>query len=551
MSTRVADLIVRGLEAHGVNRIYCVPGESYLALLDALHDSNAVETIVCRHESGAGFMALAEAKLTGRPGVFAVTRGPGATNGSIAIHVAEQDAVPMVMLVGQVSRDERGRGAFQEIDYTQFFGSIAKAVFEVHDPDKMGETLARSFSIAASGVPGPVVISLPEDVLSEMSSRPMPQPYPVHRPAAAAADAEKVLKLLAKSERPLVMAGAMMRGKRGAAALNAFAERHGVPVVACWKHQDVFDNTSPLYAGHVGFGTPPAHKKMLSQADLIVAVGTRLGDIATQNYSLPKLPEPEQPLVHIYPDTTPIGSVFRTDLGIVADPAELLETLTAADTTDSEARRGWAGELKNFIDEFMTFTSPEPEDGVDFGCVVEALARHASEDAIVITDAGNMSSWVHRHWRMTPRNTMIGGVAGAMGLGVPGAVAASLASPDRMAIVVVGDGGTLMTGQEIATAMQYGGKPKIVISNNGTYGTIRTHQEKYFPKRVSGTELTNPDFTAWAKAFGAHTVTINMGDDVDDKVRDALAHDGACVIDVHSSTEALSAFTTLSKLRGD
>ena len=221
MSLRVADLIVRGLEAHGAKRIYCVPGESYLALLDALHDSNAIETIVCRHESGAGFMALAEAKLTGEPTVFAVTRGPGATNGSIAIHVAEQDAVPLIMLVGQVSRDERGRGAFQEIDYTQFFGSIAKAVFEVHDPDKMGETIARSFSIAASGVPGPVVISLPEDVLSEIASRPMPQPYPVHRPAAAPSDADAVLALLAKSERPLILAGARMRGKRGAAALTA------------------------------------------------------------------------------------------------------------------------------------------------------------------------------------------------------------------------------------------------------------------------------------------------------------------------------------------
>ncbi|MGI9465109.1 MAG: thiamine pyrophosphate-dependent enzyme [Aestuariivirgaceae bacterium] len=550
MPVRVADLIVRGLETHGVERIYCVPGESYLALLDALHDSNLVQTIVCRHESGAGFMALAEAKLTGRPAVFAVTRGPGATNGSIAIHVADQDAVPVIMLVGQVSREERGRKAFQEVDYSQFFSSMTKAVFEVHDPDKMAETLARSFSIAASGVPGPVVISLPEDVLVELTTRGMPQAYPVHRPGASSADADAVTAMLTNAERPLIMAGGMMRGARGAAALAAFAEQHEIPVAATWKNQDVFDNSSPLYAGHLGFGTPAEHKKMLMGADLVVAVGTRLGDIASQNYSFPKLPEPEQPLIHIYPDAEPIGATFRTDLGIIAEPAELLERLAALPSTANDARRSWTRQLREFVDEFMAFRSPEPDDGVDFGCVVTALARHAREDAIIVTDAGNMSSWVHRHWRMSPKNTMIGGIAGAMGLGVPGAVAASLAAPERMAIVVVGDGGTLMTGQEIATAVQYGAKPKVVISNNACYGTIRTHQEKFFPKRVSGTELTNPDFTAWGKAFGVHTVTIKRGDDVDQKVKAALDHDGACIIDVHSSKEAISAFTTISKLRG-
>ncbi len=551
MSIRVADLIVRGLESHGVERIYCVPGESYLALLDALHDSNLVETIVCRHESGAGFMAGAESKLTGRPAVFAVTRGPGATNGSIAVHVADQDGAPVIMLVGQVSREERGRKAFQEVDYAQFFSSMSKAVFEVHDPDKMAETLARSFSIAASGVPGPVVISLPEDVLSEMTNRAMPTPYPVHRPTASSADATAVTEMLANAERPLIMAGGMLRGARGAAALANFAEHHEVPVAVTWKNQDVFDNTSRLYAGHLGFGTPAEHKRMLMGADLVLGIGTRLGDIASQNYSFPKLPEPAQPLIHVYPDAAPIGATFRTDLGIIADPADLLEQLAALPSTANNARREWARQLQRFVEEFIAFQSAEPDDGVDFGCVVEALARHAAEDAIIVTDAGNMSSWVHRHWRMTPKNVLIGGIAGAMGLGVPGAVAASLQAPDRMAIVVVGDGGTLMTGQELATAVQYGGKPKIVISNNGSYGTIRTHQEKLFPKRVSGTELTNPDFTAWGKAFGVHTVTVKRCDDVDAKVRGALQHDGACVIDVHSSKEALSAFTTISKLRGE
>ena len=550
MSQRVADLIVRGLEGHGIERFYCVPGESYLALLDALHDSNSIETIVCRHESGAGFMALAEAKMTGKPAVYAVTRGPGATNGSIAVHVAEQDAVPMVLFIGQVSREERDRGSFQEVDYTQFFGSMAKAVFEVNDGNKMGETIARAFHLAASGVPGPVVISLPEDMLSDETVKPMPLAYPVHGPGAAASDVQAIYELLAKAERPLVLAGGALRGSKEAEALARFAQHHHVPVAVTWKNQDVFDNSSPLYAGHLGFGNPPKHKEMLSKADLVLGIGTRLGDIGTQNYSFPKAPQPVQPLVHVYPDSTPIGAVFRTDLGVTGDPAGILDALSGTTSTASDGRKHWAAGLKTFIDKFMAFQSPEPQDGVDFGTVVNALSRQAPKDAIVVTDAGNMSSWVHRHWRMTPDNMMVGAIAGAMGLGVPGAVAASLNAPDRTVICVVGDGGLLMTGQEIATAIQYGAKPKIFISNNGAYGTIRTHQEKHFPKRISGTQLTNPDLTMWAKAFGVATVTIELGDDVDAKVSQALATYGACVVEVKSSLEAVSAFTTISKLRG-
>lgn len=551
MGQRVANLIVRGLEEHGIERIYCVPGESYLALLDALHDSNRIETIVCRHESGAGFMALAEAKMTGRPAVYAVTRGPGATNGSIAVHVAQQDAVPMVLLIGQVSRLERGRYAFQEVDYSQFFGGMAKGVFEVFDGDKMAETLARAFHLAASGVPGPVVISLPEDVLSDMTGVAMPQAYPVHRPGSDAADARAVYDLLAKAERPLVLAGAAMRGPAGAAALARFAEHHQVPVAATWKNQDVFDNSSPLYAGHLGFGAPPDQKAMLAQADLILGIGTRLGDIATMHFTLPRAPQPEQPLVHIYPDAAPIGAVFRTDLGVVGDPAGILDALSGMDSTASDARRTWVSELSAFIDQFMAFTSPEPEDGVDFGKVVTALARQAPKDTIIITDAGNMSSWVHKHWRMGPDNLMLGAIAGAMGVGVPGAVAASLNAPERTVVCVVGDGGALMTAQEIATAVQYGASPKIFISNNASYGTIRTHQEKHYPKRISGTRLTNPDFTLWAKSFGVTAITIGLGDDVEAKVAEALAAKGPCVVEVKSSLEAISAFATVSKLRGE
>jgi acetolactate synthase-1/2/3 large subunit len=544
MSVRVADAIVRGLEAQGLSRVYCVPGESYLALLDALHDSNRIETIVCRHESGAGFMALAEAKITGKAQCFMVSRGPGATNGSIAVHVAQQDAAALVILIGQVAREERGRGAFQEVDYGHFFGRIAKAVWEVNEPEKIGEVLMRAFHVAQSGVPGPVVIALPEDVLELPLTRPMPQPLSIPRATASPQDGERLMAMLERSERPLLIAGGLFRGERGARVLRSFAEAHQVPVAASWKNQDVFDNSSPLYAGHLGFGTPAKHRETLARADLVIAAGTRLGDVASLNYSFPSAPQPKQPLVHIYPDAQPIGQVFRTELGIIADPIELLEMLSASRPTGA-ARKAWTHEISSFIAGFMAFKSPEPKDGVDFGVVVTALAELAPKDAVIITDSGNISTWVHRHWKMTPANLLLGTIGGAMGFGVPAGVTSGLLLKDRTAIVFVGDGGILMTGQELATAMQYGAKPKIVISDNGTYGTIRQHQEKYFPKRVSGTDLKNPDFALWAKSFGAQVVAITRGDDVKAKVREALSHDGASVIHVKSSLEAISAFATL------
>jgi acetolactate synthase I/II/III large subunit len=548
MSVRVADAIVRGLEAQGLSRVYCVPGESYLALLDALHDSNRIETIVCRHESGAGFMALAEAKITSKAQCFMVSRGPGATNGSIAIHVAQQDAAPLVVLIGQVAREERGRGAFQEVDYGHFFGRIAKAVWEVNEPEKIGEVLTRAFHVAQSGVPGPVVISLPEDVLELPFTQPMPQALSIPRAKASPEDAERLMAMLERSERPILIAGGLFRGERGARVLQSFAEIHQIPVAASWKNQDVFDNSSPLYAGHLGFGTPAKHRETLARADLVIAAGTRLGDVASLNYSFPSAPQPKQPLVHIYPDPQPIGQVFRTDLGIIADPIGLLEMLSASQPTAAAGRMAWTHEISSFITEFMAFKSPEPKDGVDFGVVVTTLAELAPKDAVIITDSGNISTWVHRHWKMTPANLLLGTIGGAMGFGVPAGVTSGLSLKNRQAIVFVGDGGMLMTGQELATALQYGARPKIVISDNGAYGTIRQHQEKHFPKRVSGTDLKNPDFALWAKSFGAHVVTIVRGDDVKAKLREALSRNEASVIHVKSSLEAISAFATIGHL---
>lgn len=538
---RTADFIVRSLEAHGVKRVYCVPGESYLTLLDALHGSQ-IEVIVCRHEGGAGFMAVAEAKLTGKPAVFLASRGPGATNASIAIHTAQQDALPVILILGQVSREERLRGAFQEVDYTQFFGGMAKGVFELMEGAKARELLPRGLRLAQAGVPGPVVFSLPEDVLMDDVVDEAPLVYPLPGVQHSAAQVAQIQRMIDAAERPVAVAGAVLRSPQGKEALRLFADAQRIPVAVTWKNQDVFDNGSALYAGHLGFGNPAAHKNLLAEADLIVAFGTRLGDVASLNYTFPQAPNPQQAVVHVYPDAGPLGAVAHTDLPIIADPASLLADLAGTARVVSSAREQWITRLNGFIRKFQTFEPRNPKDGVDFGEVVMALAAHAPADCTVVTDAGNMSTWVHRHWVMTPKNTMIGGIAGAMGLGVPATIAASLIEPQRLALCFVGDGGVLMTGNELATALHYGAKPKVVISDNGIYGTIRTHQEREFPGRVSGTNLHNPDFTAWAKSFGLAAYRLELGMDVDAVVKAFLADEGAAVLHVKSSKQSLSAY---------
>jgi acetolactate synthase I/II/III large subunit len=542
---RAAAVIVESLKAHGITRVYCVPGESYLALLDALHGSG-IEVIVCRHEGGAGFMAVAEAKLTGKPGVFMVSRGPGATNGSIAVHMAEQDATPLIMLIGQVSREERTRAVFQEVDYGQFFSGMAKAVYEINDGARLSELMPRAMRLATEGVPGPVILSLPEDMLHDAVSDDEAIVFPVSKSHAAPSDIERVLDMIARAERPLVIAGGLLRGASGAEALRRFATAQRVPVAVTWKNQDVFDNGSDLYAGHLNFGTLAAQRKILAEADLIIAIGTRLGDVGTLGFTLPRAPQPVQTLVHIYPDGKPIGRVIRADFGLIADPVAVLNGLAQSARVVSAVRERWVSAVNQATRDSQKFKSPAPQDGVDFGVVTLALAKLAPTDAIITMDAGNMTTWAHRHWVMTPKNVLLGGVVGAMGFGVPAAVAAQLVEPTRMAICLVGDGGVLMTGQELATAMAYGASPKIVISDNGIYGTIRTHQERHFPTRVSGTQLVNPDFAAWAKSFGAEAFTLTLDDDVEAVVAAFLGSKGAAVLHVKSSKVALSANGVLS-----
>jgi acetolactate synthase I/II/III large subunit len=544
---RAADQIVRTLEAHGVKRVYCVPGESYLALLDALHGSS-IQVIVCRHEGGAGFMACAEAKLTGKPTVFLASRGPGATNASIAVHMAEQDALPVILMLGQVGRHERTRAVFQEMDYTAVFGSFTKGVFEINDGTRMREMMSRGLLLAQSGTPGPVVFSLPEDMLHDEVADEEALIYPLPDVTHSPAVIEKIQNIIDGAERPVVIAGAALRSTEGKQALQRFAEAQRIPVAVSWKNQDVFDNGSSLYAGHLGFGSTKDHKDVLAEADVILAFGTRLGDVASLNHTFPAAPEPAQTVVQVYADAKPLGRVTHTDLPVVANPAAVLADLAYSARVVNRSREAWVSRVNAVVKQSQTLPKRNPTDGVDFGEVTVALAKHAPADCTITHDAGNSTTWMHRHWILTPKNMLIGGIVGAMGLGVPAAVAASLVQPGRMAICLVGDGGVLMTGAELATAVAYGATPKIVISDNGIYGTIRTHQEREYPGRVSGTQLVNPDFVAWANSFGVVAYKLALGDDIDATVKAFLAEPGAAVLHVKSSRYSLSAGGVLKEV---
>jgi acetolactate synthase I/II/III large subunit len=541
---RAADQIVRTLEAHGIARVYCVPGESFLALLDALYGSS-IQVIVCRHEGGAGFMACAEAKLTGKPAVVLASRGPGATNASIAIHMANQDGLPVILMVGQVAREERTRGVFQEVDYSAFFGSMTKAVFEITEGARAREMVSRGLLQAQIGVPGPVVFSLPEDMLHDEVADDEPLVYPLPELGHSATIISKIQQVIDSAKRPVVIAGAGLRSPEGKLALQRFAEAQRIPVAVTWKSQDIFDNTSPLYAGHTSFGSPQNYKDQLAEADVILAFGTRLGDVGTLHHTFPAAPQPQQYVVQVYGASEPLGRVARVDLPVLANPVAVLSDLAQTARVVNTAREAWVSKINGFVKTVQVFTPRNPTDGVDFGEVVMALSKYAPSDCTITTDSGNGPTWMHRHWQMTPKNMLIGGVVGAMGLGVPAAIAASLNQPGRLALCFVGDGGILMTGNEIATALAYGATPKIVISDNGTYGTIRTHQERDYPGRVSGTDLVNPDFAAWANSFGVVAYKLSLGDDVEQTVKAFLGEPGLAVLHVKSSKVSLSAFGVL------
>ena len=543
-----AQLLVAELAAQRVDRVFCVPGESYLTVLDALYDERRIEVVTCRHESGAGFMAIADAKLTGRPGVALVSRGPGATNAAIAVHTAQQDAAPMVLLIGQIDRRDRGRRAFQEVDYAAAFGSLAKYVAEVHDPALLPQAVAQAFHRAAMGAPGPAIVVLPEDMLAEETSAIVVGPQP--RPAADASPAalDEAVELLRVAQAPLLIAGSRLAPLEARAVLRRAAESWGIPVAVSFRQQDLFDNEHPLYAGHLGYLLPKKRVAAYQESDLLLAVGTRLGDATTQNYQFPAAPRPKQRLIHVYDDPEVLGAIFQTDLPIAAEPIRFLSALAERGPHRPQRHAAWAERLhRQHYTDLMVKEPLSAGDGVVFGAVVQALAERLGPDAVLTHDAGLNNSWLGRCFPFRSSQRLLAAVSGAMGVGVPAGVAAALRLKRRV-VTLVGDGGFLMTGNELAVAIEHRLPLTVILANNSSYGSIRLNQEVDFPGRVIATDLVNPNFAKLAEAFGARAFRIDRPDQIGGTLDAALAVEGPSVVEVMTSLERISASATLRKI---
>ncbi len=523
----------------GVDRVFLVPGESYLGILDALVDFPNIDTVTCRHEGGAGFMAVADGRLTGRPGVAMVSRGPGASHAAIAVHTAQQDAVPFILLVGQVAEKDLRREAFQEIDYQQMFGSIAKWVFECRKPEELAQTAAKAVRIATAGACGPVVIVLPEDIQQQAVPAPT---FKQQRQIAGVPAPETLATLSAQitaAKKPLILAGGCFERAGGREALKAFAEHFQVPVVVTFRRQDLFENDHPLYGGNMGLANPDDQMALLADSDLVIAMGTRLGDITTQNYQFPAYGQAAQTLIHCYPDSRVIGWDTEADFPLVADPIGLANALVAhtpsAKPTDAAWRERWLA----FREAYMNWPQQTATDGVEFSQVVKAVMDGAKDQTTICLDAGTFAAPVYRYAPFTAGRRLMSPLAGAMGYGVPSALASALRDSQREVICMVGDGGMLMTGQEMILAVERKLHIIFIVSSNRTYGSIRKHQEEHYPDRTSGTTLFNPDFVEMAKSFGMPAMRIETLDQVEVTIAKARELEGPVLIDVNTSLKGV------------
>ena len=501
-------ILVDALRLHGVDRLFCVPGESYLDVLDALYDTPQISVVVAKHEGAAANMAEADGKLTGRPGICFVTRGPGAAHASVGVHTAYQDSTPMILFVGQVQRSARGREAFQEVEFRQMFAPLAKWVAEIESADRIPEYLLRAFQVATSGRRGPVVLALPEDVLAEESSTLDTRPFCATQAAPREADLAAVRSELERANQPLLIAGGSCWSDEGCAALARFAQANALPVLASFRRQDLIDNDHACYAGHLSLGMPPHLQQRVKAADLIIALGTRLGDINTMTYSLLKPPRLAARLVHVHPEPAELNRVYQADLAIAASPSAAAMQLAALEPIRAPRWHAWTESARHEHERFIKVPEAGPRRGVNLALVIRHLATRLPANAIVTNGAGNFTVWVHRFFTYRQARTQLAPTSGAMGYGFPASIAASLRHPDRVTVCVAGDGDFLMYPQELATAAQYGARVIVLVVSNGMYGTIRMHQDRRFPGRVSGTELAGPDFVALARSFGAHAERV-------------------------------------------
>ncbi|NNC72019.1 MAG: thiamine pyrophosphate-binding protein [Sphingomonadaceae bacterium] len=550
MTTRTGGkILVDNLVAQGCDRIFCVPGESYLAVLDALHGEDAIDLVTCRQEGGAAFMACADGAMSDKPGVCFVTRGPGATNGSIGVHVAMQDSIPMLYFIGDVGRGDKDREGFQEIDFSAMFTPIAKWAAKIDDAARIPEYVARAWSTASSGRPGPVVLALPEDMLcDEVDALDRPKTTrPAQHPDPEAM--ESLMGLIKDASSPIAIVGGADWCSGTSHYFRQFAEDIGLPVACAFRRQDAIPNDSAVWAGNLGYGPNPKLLERVRGADLIVAVGARLGEATTEGYTLIAPDHPDQTLIHVHPDPSELGRVYRTDLAICADMREFAEEVSL-----------WEHDIIDFDcgaqahEEWEQWATVEARDdlALDLGQCVAAMRAVLPADSIICNGAGNFSGWWHRYWRYGGPTCQLAPTAGAMGYGVPAAVAAALREPERQVVAVAGDGDFLMNGQELATAVQHGANMLVIVVDNGSYGTIRMHQERDYPERISATDLNNPDFAALAKAYGAWSETVETTADFAPALERAQAESGVKLLHlkIDVETQLTAGGLTIDKLRG-
>lgn len=542
------ELVVKALVTHGVERAFCVPGESYLAVLDALYEvRDRLDLIVCRHEAGAANMAEAYGKLTGRPGVCMVTRGPGATHASIGVHTAFQDSTPMVLLIGQVGSDFAEREAFQEVDYRRMFGQMAKWVAQIDRADRVEEMMSHAFHLAVSGRPGPVVLALPEDMLTSQAAPGVARHYQRVAAAPSPTTVQAFRSLLQSGTKPLVMMGGGGWSREACDDMLRFARANRVPLCTSFRCQDLVDNDDPHYAGHVGIGPPKALADLVRQADPLIVVGPRMGEMTTSGYTLVSAPVPKQRLVHVHPGAEELGRVYQADLLINSGMPEFAAALAEMAPVDASA---WSGlvEQAHAADQAERVPTPT-SDRLDMAQVVLELQKRLGKDVIVTNGAGNYSGWAHRYWRYAGFRSQLGPTSGAMGYGVPAAVAAKLQEPNRTVVCFAGDGCFLMSGQELATAKQYGVKILVLVVNNSSYGTIRMHQEREYPRRVWGTAIENPDFAALARSYGGHGEVVEDTDAFMPALERCLEAQTFSLIELKIQTDQITTRTTIEKIR--
>ena len=540
-------ILVDQLRIHGVDMAFGVPGESYLAVLDALHDAPELRYVICRQEGGAAMMADAYGKLTGRPGVCLVTRAPGATNASAGLHIARQDSTPMILLIGQVGRGMQEREAFQEVDYRRAFGQMAKWVAQIDDPARIPEMVAHAFQLATSGRPGPVVLALPEDMLSERAAAQDAAPYSPVEAHPGAEDMARLRALLSSARRPLMILGGSGWTARAVADIQAFAEANSLPVSVSFRRHDRFDNAHPNYAGDVGIGINPKLKQRVEDADLLIALGTRLGEVSSEGYTLIGLPRPKQTFVHIHAGAEELGRVYQADLAINAGTASFAAAARAMAPLEAVPWTDWTKAARQ---DYLGHIAPPAVPGeLQMGEIMAYLRQRLPPDTIIANGAGNYSAWPNRFYQYRVFPSILGPTSGSMGYGTPAAVAAKLVYPERPVVAFAGDGCFLMNGQELATAAQYNLPIVVLVVNNGMYGTIRMHQERDYPGRVSGTGLDNPDFAALARAYGATGETVARSEDFEPAFERALGAGKPALIELILDPEAITPNRSLSQIR--